>query len=95
MIRVDTKVCKKDFLISMTKYSVIKRVLLMFPKLVTQPLQSYLLPFCLILLPDIIFIQYRKAYFTVKAENEELKMQIEDLKKKLASMERRATYKRH
>ena len=58
---------------------------------VTTTLQLHYYNLCSMLL----VLQYRKAYFSVKAENEELKMQIEELKKKLASLERRATYKRH
>ena len=40
-------------------------------------------------------LQYRKAYASVVAENEELKTEIEELKKRIASLERRSTYKRH
>ncbi|XP_065883807.1 coronin-1A-like [Dysidea avara] len=39
--------------------------------------------------------EYRKAYYSVMAENEDLKAQLEELKKRVASLERRSTYKRH
>ena len=43
----------------------------------------------------LLSTQYRKAYYSVMAENEDLKAQLEELKKRVASLERRSTYKRH